>query len=265
MLNQKITTLETALMMEGARSVFADIRDVAETAKRSSNAVDMSAIANIISSTSELMGEKLDNFTYDFVADCGFSFPLRTSDNFKHNRHITSSTPLLGKKHTATSMCPYCKGETHPTFLVLDIFTEESLAENLGRHKDVCSHCGKEYEYTVLISAFPHKIKRKRLSAEATNVAPCLTDTPNVEPSASNVPADKDVPSESFTADDFDAILEGVGWVPGIGLREYHLYLAMYELLKRLGVGIDDARQKLDALFDDITAFERAIRVKPMV
>jgi len=55
----------------------------------------------------------------------------------------------------------------------------------------------------------------------------------------------------SFTNQDFTDILIKVGFVKGFGLREYHLYLFSYELLKKLGVGIDECRQYLDYIYDE--------------
>ena len=59
--------------------------------------------------------------------------------------------------------------------------------------------------------------------------------------------------NKQFTDKDFNEILNKIGFVEGVVLREYHLYLFSYELLKKLGVGIDEASQYLDTLFGKVS------------
>lgn len=56
--------------------------------------------------------------------------------------------------------------------------------------------------------------------------------------------------NKPLTKQEFEEILNRVGFVKGSPLREYHLYLVVYELLKKLGVGVDEAREYTDTLFD---------------
>jgi len=57
---------------------------------------------------------------------------------------------------------------------------------------------------------------------------------------------------------DFTDILDKVGFVKGIPVRECHLYLVICELPKKLGFSIDEARKYSGYLFDEIPAQAQA-------